>query len=288
MTPFARLGIYGFDYIEYAVQSIDKSADLFLKLGFEKSASREIARRKLKSHLLTQNGVAILVSQSTSTEDPIYRFVADHGEGVSNVGFLVQDTLSALETAQERGAVRIATPRAYTRDYGSIETATIQAFGDVRHTFVTRNGNYFLEGFELSFKPMNRGYGLERILSLSAALESGTLPSWKNFYQTVFGLSALDGEGTKLVSPDGMLTLEAQEGSDSNPEVKTFLETCHGPGIRHVALDSKEMRSTIALLQQEKVEFLKMIPEADSISTLPIIGPSFLTITQADSRSIAV
>lgn len=249
MNSFEALGILGFDFIEFAVQDIDKAAEPFLKLGFEKSASRDIPRRKLKSHLLTQNGIAFIVSESVATDDPIYRFIADHGEGISNIAFLVKDAISALEVASDRGAYVLKTPRKYTKDYGAIEVGTIRAFGDVRHTFISRSGTLFHEGFELAFRPLNRGYGLEQVNHFNTALSKGTAASWVAFYEKILGLVSKPApEGVfHIESPDQLIKMTASE----NP---SYVDSQHGEGVDSIVLESRELRSTLALLNQEKIE----------------------------------
>lgn len=289
MTSYGQLGIIGFDFIEFAVQDIHQSAQPFLKLGFEKSASRHIPRRQLRSHLLTQNAIRIVLSQSSSTEDPIYQYVADHGEGIQNVGFLVQDAITALETSVERGALALGPPRKHIRDYGNVQTTTIQGFGDVRHTFISRKGTFFNEGFELSFRSMNRGYGLDCIHAFSAGIEKGNLDSWTEYYQKIWGLEKVETPSLvtsdkvyELASSDGSIRVFGCEPQESTSPLQKFVETNHGSGIFSLSLESKEIQAALSLLKQESIDLSKELDvEGRETYRMPsLVGMTYLKILQ--------
>ena len=95
MSGFESLKITGFDHLEFAVSDLERAAEPYLRLGFEKTGSREILERKLRSYLMVQNNISILLSQSTLATDPVARFVATHGDGVISVAFHCEDAVSA-------------------------------------------------------------------------------------------------------------------------------------------------------------------------------------------------
>jgi 4-hydroxyphenylpyruvate dioxygenase len=60
----------------------------------------------------------------------------DHGDGVADVAFLVDDAAGIYEKAVSRGAKAIKAPETLKDEHGSVIVATVQTYGDTNHTFV--------------------------------------------------------------------------------------------------------------------------------------------------------
>lgn len=245
MTDFNTLKILDYDHLEVAVADLERAAELYLRMGFERVGTREIRERKLHSLLMVQNGVSILLSHSALSTDPVAAFVAAHGDGVFNIAFRCEDAVSALEIASNRGAEVADPPRLYKRDFGIVTQASIKAFGDVRHTFISREGSLFAEGFEVAAKSNNRGTGLQRVDHITCYVERGQLRSWCEYYERVFGLrstSHFDLRTTPtaplakvMQSPTGNIRLPVNEPPEGASNVQEFIDINHGPGVQHVA-----------------------------------------------------
>lgn len=293
-NSFDALKIQDFDHLEFAVQNLDEAAKLYLRFGFEKAATREILERKLKSYLMVQNNVAIVLSHSALSTDPIAKFVATHGDGVFSVAFRCDDAVSALEVAVNRGAKRAEAPRAYQRNGGAVQQASIHTFGDVRHTFISRTGGIFAEGFDNPVKAQNRGFGLERIDHITSNVSKGDRVTWTKFYEDVFGLqnvrffdihTARTGlYSTVMMSPNGVIKMPFNEPTEDASQIQEFLDINHGPGIQHVAIQTGDICSTLRPLRKEGIRFLEVPPTyyeaipgrvpnvSESLSTLAELG----------------
>ncbi len=268
MSDFSALKISGFDHIEFAVNDLEKSVELYKHLGFDRGGSREILERKLKSILLVQNDIRILLSHSTDPADPVAKFLAKHGEGVMNVAFRCENVVSAFEIALSRGAKVASPPKAYRKDFGSVEQASIKAFGDVWHSFISREGNLFAEGFNTPLLVENNGFGLQKIDHLTTNVDQGTIKEWVGFYETIFGLENtkffdIHTERTGLysyvmVSPDGVIKMPVNEPTEAASQIQEFLNVNHGPGIQHVALATSHIVDSLSQLRAEKIEFLSV------------------------------
>lgn len=264
-TTYESLGIIDFDHLEFAVANLENVGAIYRRLGFEHAGSRKIRERKLTSHLYVQNQIRVMLSQSDDPQDPVGRFVATHGDGIVNVGFRCKDAISAFELAVNRGAEPLGSPKTSTRDFGSVTTGTIRTFGSVLHTFVSRDGSLFAEGFEEPLKTQNRGFGLERIDHLTCNVEQGQMDRWTAFYEKVFGLKNtrffdIHTEKTGLYSkvmqsPDGVIKMPFNEPTDPKSQIQEFIDVLHGPGIQHAALITNEILSTIRPLKEGGVQF---------------------------------
>src|SRR3989338_5789659 len=142
-NSYSQLGIEGVDHLEFAVADLESVSQLYSRLGFEKMAVREIGQRQLRSILIGQGEVRIVLSRSQLTTDPVSQFVSTHGDGIMAIAFRCDNTVTALETTVSRGATLLSAPMKVARDFGQIEKASIRTVGDVQHTFIQRCGSLF-------------------------------------------------------------------------------------------------------------------------------------------------
>lgn len=256
MLPHNDLGLLGFDHIEFAVSDLEKSLRLYEQMGFEKLGSRKIFERDLESVLVGQNSVRILLSHSTKDSDPVAQHVLRHGDGVVGIAFLCQDAFSTLEKAANRGATITEQPRAMEKDFGSVQQASIAAFEDLRHTFISRTGSLFAEGFEAPCLSAPTGFGIEKIASVSAGLEKGQMEKWTSFYEQMLGLKKY-AEGFWQTA-DGAVKMSALETHAENDPVQAFLKVNHGPGIQWITLQTGSLPRTVQGLAERSLLLAEM------------------------------
>lgn len=243
MAAYEEMGVLDFDHVEFAVSDLEATARLYETMGFEKCGTREIRERGLHSMLMGQGEIWIVLSRSTRESDPVAQFVERHGSGVFSIAFRCNDAFSAAENAGRKGATVVEPPRAMEKDFGSVQQSAIQACADLRHTFVSRKGTLFGEGFDSAVKDRPVGVGFTRIHHFSANVEKGELKVWTDFYERVFGLKSVRNTGTScaLQSPDGRLQLLASEPGDEPNATQEFLDVNHGSGIQHIAFETTEL-----------------------------------------------
>ncbi len=269
MADYNSLGILGIDHVEFAVGDIEKASEIYLRMGFEKSAVRELKDRGLRSYLFTQNQIAIVVSQSLSKTDPVSRFVEAHGDGLYQLAYRCKDATTAFEAAIQRGAQMAEGPRTSTRDFGQVQSASIRSFGDVRIGFVTREGTLFGEGFEIPFRAQNAGVGLMSFDHVAINVEQGKLDEWAGFCESVFGLKntrvsdlPTDQSGSYLKvmeSPDGQMRWVLNESNGQPSIVQEFLDVNHGAGVQHICLSTEGIVPTVQALKKAGIPFWSAI-----------------------------
>lgn len=294
MHPFEATGILDFDHLEFAVNNLEQATSLYLRMGFERAGTREILERELRSELLVYNQVAILLSSSTLASDPIFQFVKQHGDGVCSIGFRCRDAVSTLETVVSRGGESADPPRAIKRDFGSVHQCSIKTFGDVRNTFISREGTLFLEGFDAPIRLDGKKPGMSRIDHVTVNVEKGKMEHWANFFEKLLGLvntrffdihTERTGLYSKVMqSPDGTIKMPFNEPTESASQIQEFLDINHGPGVQHVALLTEDICNSVTGLKQEGFSFLevpqtyydevpKRVPNvAEAMSTLSNLG----------------
>jgi len=266
MNKYESLKIQEFDHIEFAVADIEKASALYLKMGFEKAGSREISERKLKSFVMVQGGINVVLSQSSLDSDPVAQFVAKHGDGVCTVAFRCEDSFSTLEKTLHRGATSVEAPQSVQKDFGQVQWASIAAFGSVRHKFITRKGNLFLDGFSTPVKLQNRGHGLTRIDHITCNVEEGKLDSWSKYYEDIFGMvntryfdihTQRSGLYSKVMqSPDGVIKMPVNEPAEGAGQIQEYIDVNHGPGVQHIALLTDGIVDSLKQLRASGIKFL--------------------------------
>ncbi len=268
MNDYETLGITGYDHIEFAVNNVDKASELYLRMGFERVGTREMRERKLKSVLMGQGEILVLLSQSELPADPISKFQADHGDGIINIAFRCNDAHQCLETVIRRGATLAEPPKSFQKEFGQVEQTSIRAFGDVRHSFVTRKGQLFGEGFEIPFRSLNQGCGLAAIDHITTNVERGTLDDCAGFYEKVLGFKNtrffdIHTERTGLYSkvmqsPDGVVKMPINIPTEDSSQIQEFLDINHGPGVQHLALKTQNIVQSLRTLRKEGLKFLEV------------------------------
>ncbi len=258
MATYEEMGLLDFDHVEFAVSDLDASAHLYESMGFEKCGTREIRERGLHSILMGQGQIWILLSRSTRDSDPVAQFVERHGSGIFNIAFRCADAFSAAETAGRRGANVVEPPRTMEKDFGTVQQSAIQACADLRHTFISRKGTLFAEGFDGAFREPPPGIGLKRFHHFVANVEKGELGVWSEFYTNVFGFKVARSTDLfqALQSPDGILNFAANQPGDASNSVQEFLDVNHGSGIQHIAFQSGDLSTALGGLKQGGIAFL--------------------------------
>ena len=251
---------FGFDVVAYA--------------GPETGWSRERV-----SYVLEQGELRLVVTSSLVPDSAVAEHVKLHGDGVRDVAFLVEDAELALEAAVAHGATVHHRSVRVEDEHGKLTIASIDAYGDTKHSFVERRGysgvfapGYSTEGIPL--RPAGPRVGLHKIDHVVANVELGRLDEWVVYYRRIFGMdqlvhfddaqisteysalmSTVVWDGSKVVLPIN----EPAEGRKKS-QIQEYLEAYGGPGVQHVAMRTDDIVSTVAALRERGVRFLSVPP----------------------------
>ena len=267
----------GIDHLEWWVGNA-RAFTGFLEsaFGFDvvAYAGPETGRRDRVSYLLLQGRVRFMVSGALSPDSPIAAHVREHGDGIRDICFLVDDVSAAYESALARGAGSERVPARDTDAHGVIRHAAIRAYGDTVHTFLDRTAytGPFAPRFEPTdlVRPIGPEVGITRLDHVVANVERGHLDEWVSYYEDVLGFDQLTHFSDDQISTEYSALMstvvwnhdkvvlpinEPAEGRRKS-QIEEYLDFNHGPGVQHIALQSEDIVRTVAAMKERGVLFL--------------------------------
>ncbi|MEM8962053.1 MAG: 4-hydroxyphenylpyruvate dioxygenase [Acidobacteriota bacterium] len=232
----------------------------------------ETGRRDAISYVLAQGQSRLILTSALYPDSEIGAHVGQHGDGVRDIAFHVDDADEAFRVAVERGAEPAFEPHDLSDDQGTVRVSTIKTYGDTLHSFVSR-GDYagsFLPGFEIA-EVDNPDAGLLRYDHIVGNVELGKMEHWANWYSNVLGFrrfiqftdDQISTEYSALMSvvmSDGSYSIkfpinEPAEGRNKS-QIEEYLDHYGGPGVQHLAMLTKDIVKTVRHLRAHGVEFL--------------------------------
>ena len=164
----------GYDHVHWLVGNAKQAAAYYITtMGFYPLAYRglETGHRTIASHVVSNGDVVFVFSSPlkspnarglSQAESNELRMMSDHmvehGDGVWDVAFEVDDVNAVYRRAVENGGKVVKEPWTERAKGGEVVMAKIRTYGDTVHTLIERrrwHGEYFLPGFG---KP--RGFGM--------------------------------------------------------------------------------------------------------------------------------
>ena len=139
------LGLKRIHHVEFYVGNAKQAEFYYRKaFGFSRAAysGLETGNRETTSYLLKQNNVNFVLTTPLHPDHPAAEHIKQHGDGVRDIAFQVENADYAFEEAVKRGATAVIEPRDLTDDHGTVRHAAIQTYGDTIHSFISyENGN---------------------------------------------------------------------------------------------------------------------------------------------------
>ena len=274
--------LHGIDHLEWWVGNARAFAALLMSFGFEPvaHAGPETGRRDRVSYLLQQGSARFLVTGALDPESPVAQHVRDHGDGVRDIAFVVDDVDAAYAAAVAHGAMPWRTPAddVDSSGHGVIRHAAIATYGETVHTFLDRSryDGPFAPQFEPSplRAPVGGAVGLERIDHVVANVERGELDHWVSYYADVFGMGelahftdeAISTEYSALMSTvvwDGdevVLPINEPAVGRRKSQIEEYLDYYRAPGVQHIALHTSDIVHTVEALRDRGIRFLDVPP----------------------------
>lgn len=274
------LPINGTDYVEFYVGNAFQAAHFYRSaFGFEISGYRglETGSRDRTSYLLTQNKVRFVVTAPLTSDSPVADHVRQHGDGVRDIAFWVDDARKAYQTTIDRGAISVREPETISDENGEIVLASIKTYGDTIHTFVERSSysGLFMPGFQ----PTDRGnfesdpIGLKYVDHCVGNVALGDMNKYVDFYSEVMGFRQLISFDDKDISTEYTALMskvmangnerikfpinEPAEGRKKS-QIEEYLDFYEGPGVQHIAIATDDILHTVGQLRKRGIQFLQV------------------------------
>src|SRR5688572_21124318 len=132
------LGLKKIHHVEFYVGNA-KQADFYYRkaFGFSRAAysGLETGNRGTTSYLLKQNNVNFVLTTPLSPEHPAAEHIKQHGDGVRDIAFYVEDADRAFNEAVKHGAKAVIEPHDWSDENGTVRHAAIATYGDTIHSF---------------------------------------------------------------------------------------------------------------------------------------------------------
>src|SRR6266542_205628 len=160
------LPLNGVDHVEFWVGNARQAAHYYRTLwGFTPIAyaGLETGVRDRTSYVLRQNDITLVVTGALTPDTDIAEHVKQHGDGVHDISFSVDDATSAFRETTSRGARAIREPTEFDGgEAGVLRVSAVGTYGEVQHSFVDRSNYHeaYAPGFRKIKKPAPAATGL--------------------------------------------------------------------------------------------------------------------------------
>jgi 4-hydroxyphenylpyruvate dioxygenase len=276
------LGLKKIHHVEFYVGNAKQAEFYYRKaFGFSRAAysGLETGNRETTSYLMRQNRVNFVLTTPLLPEHPAAEHIKQHGDGVRDIAFQVEDADHAFNEAVKRGATPVVEPHDWSDDNGAVRHAAIATYGDTIHSFISYNTannghNYngvFLPGF-VAQDVAGEEVGIQLVDHIVGNVELGKMNYWCDFYRDVLGffryitfddkdISTEYSALMSIVMSDGGHNIkfpinEPAESKKGKSQIQEYIDFYRSAGAQHIALLCKDIRSTVARLMENGVEFL--------------------------------
>ena len=143
MTTQNPLGLKKIHHVEFYVGNAKQAEFYYRKaFGFSRIAYRglETGDREVTSYLMRQNRVNFILTTPLNPEHPAAEHIKQHGDGVRDIAFQVEDADHAFNEAVKRGAKAVVEPHDWSDENGSVRHAAIATYGDTIHSLISYGG----------------------------------------------------------------------------------------------------------------------------------------------------
>jgi 4-hydroxyphenylpyruvate dioxygenase len=273
----------GWDHVELWVGNAKQAAYFYEHaFGFTPVAyaGPETGIRDRASYVLEQGDIRLVVTSGLRADSEIARFAWAHGDGVKDVALRVPSAEDAYRQAVQRGGISVAEPHWVEDDLGRVEVATIATYGENLHTFVNRSEyeGLYLPGYVSTAGngAVGEGVGLAAIDHVVGNVELGRMEHWVSYYERTMGFTEMihfsdediSTEYSALMSKvmtggEGKIKFPINEPAEGRrkSQIEEYLDYFGGPGVQHVAVQTRNIVETVEALRERGIRFLDT-PEA--------------------------
>ncbi len=138
MSEKNPLGLKKIHHVEFFVGNAKQAEFYYRKaFGFSRAAysGLETGNRETTSYLMRQNRVNFVLTTPLSPEHAAAEHIKQHGDGVRDIAFQVEDADHAFNESVKRGATAVTEPRDLSDENGRVRHAAIATYGDTIHSF---------------------------------------------------------------------------------------------------------------------------------------------------------
>ena len=280
------------DHVRFNVGNAKQAAYFYSRcFGFNIAQVSDLTTgaRDEAQYLLTQGNIRILLCTGLHADGDGNRHVSRFGDGVKDIAFTVFDAEAAYEQAIRNGGVSAMEPTVIEQDGSRITKAAISTYGQVVHSFVSREGDFslprikdggqFAPGFEHRDYAINaynekNPCGLMYFDHCVGNVEEGRMNEWVQWYEDVMGFALfkhfddndISTEHSALMSKvmasgNQMIKMPINEPADGlrKSQIEEYLDWHdQTPGVQHLAFRTNDELASVAELRRRGVDFLNI------------------------------
>jgi len=289
------LGLKKIHHVEFYVGNAKQAEFYYRKaFGFSRAAysGLETGNRDATSYLMRQTNINFVPTTPLHPEHPAAEHIKQHGDGVKDIAFYVEDADQAFNEAVKRGARAVVEPHDLTDENGSVRHAAIGTYGDTIHSLISYGGNPhgskgangnghdkynysgpFLPGF-VEQKVEGESTGIMLVDHIVGNVELGKMNEWCDFYRDVMGfhryitfddkdISTEYSALMSIVMSDGQHNIkfpinEPAAGKGGKSQIQEYIDFYRSAGAQHIALLCRDILHTVGKLQDNGIEFLRV------------------------------
>ncbi|XP_034284668.1 4-hydroxyphenylpyruvate dioxygenase isoform X2 [Pantherophis guttatus] len=252
-------------------------------MGFEELAYRglETGSRDVVSHAVKQDKIIFVFSSALNPgNEEMGRHLMQHGDGVRDISFEVEDCDSIVQKARERGARIVREPWTEEDKHGKVKFAIVQTYGDTTHTLIEKR-NYkglFLPGFEaplfkdplLKKLPAAKLNFIDHVVGNQPDQEMLSVVEWyqKNLQfhrfwsvddkQLHTEYSALRSVVMANYEETIRMPINEPAMGKKKSQIQEYVDYYGGPGVQHIALNTSDIITSITNLKDRGMEFMSV------------------------------
>jgi 4-hydroxyphenylpyruvate dioxygenase len=302
--------VKGIDHVRFIVGNALQAAHFYsTAFGMTLVAYRgpETGHRDLAEYVLTSGSARFVFTGSVHAGTAAAEHHARHGDGVVDIALAVPDVDAAYRYALAQGARGREVPQDASDEHGTVRFASIDTYGETRHTLVDRSRyrGLFQPGFvarsPIVTRPARRYF--QAIDHIVGNVELGHMDEWVEFYRRVMGftnmaefigddiatdysalMSKVVADGTRKVK----FPLNEPAVARRKSQIDEYLEFYGGPGAQHIALATGDIVASVDAMRAAGVEFLDTPDAYYDESLRERIGNVRVPIEELRKRKILV
>ncbi len=272
------LPIKGYDHLEFFVGNAKQAAHFYDKtLGFKPIArlGLETGCRDRASYVMQQGQVRLVLTSALGPDHAITRHVALHGDGVAVIALAVDDVDQALAETRKRGATVLQPVQAFEDQHGVLRSGVIKYAGDTTFKFVERQRyrGPFAPGYQAVEAHGSLPVGLAAVDHIVTNVYLGEMNHWVRWFEEVLGFNNLLHFTDKDISTEysALMSKVMENGSGKvkfpinepaegrrKSQIEEYLDYYYGPGVQHIAMNSRDICETVEQLRLRDVDFLRV------------------------------
>ncbi len=286
------LPLNGTDYVEFYVGNAKQAAYYYkTAFGFQNLAYKglETGCQTECSYVLMQDKIKLVLTTPLTSQSPINKHLASHGDGVKVIALWVDDATKSFEETIKRGAKAYLQPTKEEDKDGYIIKSGVYTYGETVHLFIERKNYHgaFLPGYMKQTSEYNPApVGLKYIDHMVGNVGWNEMNTWVAWYEKVMGFINLLSFDDKMISTEysalmskvmsngnGRIKFPINEPAEGKKksQIEEYINFYEGQGVQHLALATDDIISTVTELKKRGVEFLT-VPQSYYVEVLTHIG----------------